>query len=329
MAKGIGRLLQFGIAREAVRGTLEAAATFWVPFNELGVEEKDTKVVDEQSRGIIEDSVGQTIVKQWAEGSVRAPIGDASFVLFLYSLFGTLVTTDNADANPVVKDHTIDIAQSAQHAALTLFLDDPLAAQDYRHALGVIPSLEILYEQGKFIEFNAVLKAKKGTASTLTPASNTENRFVPQHLTFKQAATQAGLGAAGATIIKSLSLKIDQNIEDDDVLGNIAPVDFLNKQFMIEGQIEAIWQNESDFKTNALAGTVRALRLDLKNTDVIIGTSANPQLLIDLYRVVFKEITRPVRINELVKQTLSFKAHYSLTDSKMARIVATNIQASY
>jgi hypothetical protein len=155
-----------------------------------------------------------------------------------------------------------------------------------------------------------------------------ENRFLPQHLTFKLSSNLAGLGAASPVIIKSLKLKISKNVEDDDVLGSVAPNDFLNKEFMIEGELEALWNDEA-FKTLALAATPQAIRLDLKNTDATIGTAANPQIRIDLAKVVFKEITRPLKINDLVKQTLSFRAHYSASDTKMITILATNLQTSY
>jgi hypothetical protein len=228
-----------------------------------------------------------------------------------------------------VYNHTITVQQGSQHQSLTLFLDDPLAGQDYKHALGVVSSLEISYEQGKFIEYNATLKAKKGTAATLTPSTTSENRFLPQHLTFKLASNLAGLDAAAATVIKSLKLKIDQNTEDDAVLGSLSPVDFLNKHFAIEGTLEAIWQNETDFKQAALAGTAKAMRIDLTNTDVTLGAASNPRLKIDLAKVIFKEITRPIVLNDIVKQTLSFKAHYSTSDSKMVEILATNTVTSY
>lgn len=329
MAKGVGRLISFGIAKEAVRGTAETNATYWIPWEELDLQERDTKIAREQSIGVIEDSEGMDIVKQWAEGSVKAPIGDKHFPLLLLACLGTLTTADNPDTDPSVKDHTITVQQGSQHQSLTLFVDDPLAAADYKHALGVIASLEIAYEQGRHISYTANFKAKKGTSATLTPATTSENRFLPQHLTFKLAANLAGLDAAAAMTIKSLTLRINPNIEDDDVLGSIAPADFLNKQFTIEGTLEAIWQNESDFKAAALAGTAKAMRIDLKNTDVTIGAAANPEIKIDLAKVIFTEITKPVRVNDIVRQTLAFKAHYSTADSKMITIVATNTVASY
>ncbi len=328
MSKGIGRLFGVGIAKETSRGTPISSASFWIPFGEAAVEEKDEKVIDEQSFGVIEDSLGQTIAKQWSEVSIKAPIGDKHFPLLLLSALGALSTGANADASGNVKDHTITVAQSAQHQSLTVFLKDPLASADYKHALGVVENLEIEYQLGKFLEYSANLRAKKGASASLSTAYAAESRFLPQHLTFKLASTISGLGAASATNIRSLKLKISKNVEDDDVLGSVTPNDFLNKEFMIEGELEALWNDET-FKTLALAATPQAIRLDLKNTDITIGTAANPQIRIDLAKVIFKEITRPIKINDLVKQTLSFRAHYSTSDTKMITILATNLQTSY
>lgn len=329
MSKGIGRLFQVGIARETTRGTAISSAAYWIPFSELALEEKDTKVVDDMSYGVIEDTQGQSIIKQWAEGKLKAPIGDRHFPLILYSVLGSLSTGANADGSGNVKDHTITVGQTAQHQSLTYFLDDPLASADYKHANGVATSLEISYEMGKFLEYSLNIKAQKGVSTTNTPSTTAENRFLPQHVTFKLASSYSGLGAASAQVIKSLSLKFDNNIEDDFVLGSLAPADFLNKQFTIEGTLEAMWQNESDFKTFVLAGTSKAMRIDIVNTDVTIGTSANPEIKIDLAKVVFEAVTRPIKVNDMVKQTLNFKAHYSQIDTKMVQIVATNLITSY
>ena len=43
--KGIGRLLQFGIAKETTRGTPNASADFWIPFAELDFNEKWENVI--------------------------------------------------------------------------------------------------------------------------------------------------------------------------------------------------------------------------------------------------------------------------------------------
>lgn len=328
MAKTIGRFIEFGVARETVRGTSEAAASFWIPWDELSLDDKDERILSDQSRGLIETSVGESIIKKWVEAEIKAPLDDTIFPLFLYSVLGSLITSDNADANAAVKDHTITVAQSIQHQALTLFLNDPAAGQDYRFALGMVTALEIMYEKGKFISFGASLKAKSGQTSTLTPATTTSNRFLPHHVVFKMATAQSGLTAASATVLKSANISFKPTVIDDDVLGSQSPNDFNNTNFEIDGTIELMFDDETE-KTLALAATKRALRFDIINTDVVIGATTNPSIRIDLHNCTFQPITRAFKQGEYVIQTIAFKAHYDLTDAKMITAIGANIQATY
>lgn len=329
MPKGLGRQIQVGFAKEAVRGTAEAAATYYVPFNEAAVEDKIEQAIDDQAQGVIEDASEAKIIGQYADIQLKGAVGDKTFPLLLLATLGAVNTAANPDAAGTVKDHTLTVSQNIQHQSLTVFLNDPLAAQDYKHALGCIDSLELAYEQGNFINFTAKMLAKKGATATLTPATTAENLFLPQHFTLKFASTVAGLTAASAIVIKSAKLSIAKGLEVDKVLGSVEPVDFLANQIVIEGELEAIWQNESDFKTDYLAGTTKAMRIDLKNNDVTIGTAAKPQIVIDFNKVVFSELTRPFKVGDIVKQTLKFKALYNPTDGKAISIKATNLVVSY
>lgn len=328
MAKGIGKIINLGIAKEAVRGTAEASASFWLRKISAEFNEKKDFAQQDQSIGVIEDAVGADIVKALAQGSYAIPLTDKTIGLILLSALGSVATTANSP-EAGVNTHDFSVGQNAQHPSLTIFVDDPLGGQDYKHALGAIEGLELKYERGKYIEASVNIRSKKGAIATLTSSYAAENFFRSQDLTFKLAANLAGLAGASATQIKSLTLKIEKNLEDDDVLGSIDPVDFLNKQFAITGNVEAVWQNESDFKTAFLAGTAKAMRIDLKNTDATIGTITNPQLQIDLAKVIFQELTRPLNNGDVVMQTLSFKGYYSLSDAKAVTAKLINTQASY
>lgn len=328
MAKGIGRLIRVGIGKETSRGTPSSTGTptYMVAWAEISVDEKADHILDDQTRGVIEASVGESIVKQWAEGQIKAPIGSKHFPLLLYSILGTKGVAGPTDS---AYTHTLTVAQSSQHNSLTLFVDDPIGGQDYIHPLTVPSQVEINYERGQFLSYTADLMAQKGSPQSVNTVAVSETRFLPQHVVFKIASTQSGLTAASALPIKSARLTIRQNIEPDDVLGNIAPQDFLNKQFEIEGEIEAVWQNESDFKTAAVAGTVKALRFDMINTGAVIGVSTNPSIRIDLHSVHFQPITREIKVNDMVMQRISFRAHYNETDAKMVTITAVNDVSSY
>ncbi len=329
MPKGLGRQIQVGLAKETVRGTAEAAATYYIPYTEAAVEEKINLVANEQALGVLEDTTEAKITAQNAEISLKGAVSDKTFPLLLLAALGTISSAAESAPNAVVYDHTITVAQNIQHQSLTVFLNDPLSTVDYKHALGCIDSLDLDYEMNKFIAFDAKLKSKKGAVATLTPSNTTENLFLPQHFIFKLASTVAGLTAATAIPIKSFKLKISKSLDDDSVLGNVEPVDFLTKKISIEGELEAIWQNEADFKTAYMAGTTQAMRVDLKNTDVTIGTSANPQITIDLNKVVFKALTKPFKIGDIITQTIQFKAMYNTTDRKMVSIKASNLVTSY
>jgi hypothetical protein len=396
--KGIGRLFSIGIAKEVTRGTAVSSASYWLAFADAAIDEKFTNVTQDEAYGIIEDSVGQSRVKNWAEGSLKVPLTDQSLPLLLLSQFGSNADTTHS-GETTVYDHTIKVGQSAQHQSLTLFIHDPLSAQDYSHALGVIHKTELDAELGKFAELSLSVKALKGTQQTsYTPSILAENRFLPQYMAFSYAPTTAGVNGTltatgtaastihvtglsintnllnvgmrvsatnlpvGATIVKivsasafdlsaattgaigamtfngalvqlkSIKLTIDSNIEDDDVLGSVAPVDYLNKEFKIEGTLEAIWQNESDFKTVALAtpNVAQAMLISLVNTDVSIGVvPSHPTVNVLLDQCYFTEFSRPIKIKDLTYQTVKFRATYSVTNSEMGKIVVTNAVSVY
>lgn len=341
LLKGIGKLLQIGVAKESSRGTTPASATYWLVTDDWSMEEKYDNAIDVEAYGVIEDAAGETRVKDWAEGQIVLPLAGTTAGILLLSLLGTDTPATHA-GETVVYDHVMTLAQTAQHQSLSFYVHDPIptatpygspasATADYSYANAVVHKMDIEYSLGKFVTATAGIMAKRGSSAAVvfSPSATLDTRFVPQYLTFKVAANAAGLGAASAIKLRSAKLSIDENIESDDVLGSTAPRDFVNKEFKIEGTIEAIWQNEADFKKAALVGTAQAMRLDLVNSDVSLGVGTNPEVKIDLAKVVFEEITRPVKIKDVMYQTLKFKAHYSQSDGYMVKATVTNTIASY
>jgi hypothetical protein len=322
--KGIGRLFAFGLAKESTRGTAISAATYWLPFDDLSIDEKYDNVVADQAVGIVENSINEYRVKNYADGSFKVPMMDQSTGLLFLSALGTQAVSTVATG---VYAHTFTVGETAQHQSLTLFIHDPLSGTDYSHANGVIHKMEIDAELKKFVQLSCSARAQKGVSqSTFTPSILSENRFIPQYMSFKYATSVSGLSGATAIALKSIKLTIDENIEDQEVLGNVAPADFLNKEFKVEGQLEAIYQNLTDFKNVSLAtpNVLQALGITLTNTDVTIGSASNPTLAITLDQVAFTEYSRPIKVKDLVYQTVKFRATYSTANSEMIKIVLTN-----
>ncbi len=323
----IGRQTDIGIAKESVRGTA-VAATFFVPHMDFTFDEKVEQVVDESSVGVIEDSIDANVTEKITEGSLEARIQVETFGLFLLNLLGAVSTTVDTPESGV-NEHEFTVAQSAQHQSLTISVKEPNSAKQY--PLAMLNSLEINVALNQYALMTAELRSKKGETAAITPsyvAGDEKKIFLPQHGTFKAAVDLAGLGAAPETTIRNLTFSIAKNLEDDQVIGSTDPADILNKQFAIEGEVELLYR-DSSFIDFLLADTARALRLTLTNTDITIGAVSNPKLEIDLARVKFSEVTKPFALNDLVVQTLSFKALYSLTDAELVKITLTNTTASY
>ena len=328
LTRGIGKQIQVGVSRETTRGTASAVATFWLAADDWSLDEKWKNAQDVQTYGVIESEQSETRVKAWAEGSLKVPIGANSTGLLLYAMFGGNVDATKT-GETVVYTHAFTVAQSVQHQSLTMFMHDPIVSVDYVYANTVVTKMDIEYALGKFVEITAGIKGLKGSSvATLTPAQVVETRFVPQYLTFSQAANNAAL--PGSTIkIKSLKLSINGNEEDDDVMGSVSPRDFLNKEFKVEGTIEAIWQNETDFKTNAIANTPQAMRINMVNSDVSIGSSSNPTLVIDLAKVYVTDFSKPIKIKDIMYQTIKINAAYDPTPGYMIRGTLVNTVATY
>lgn len=392
--KGIGRLVQVGVAKETTRGTAIGSAAYWNPFMSLTLDEKKEFVSDQQSYGVVEDNVNFTQTKQFAGGSLEGNVADQTIGLILYSMFGGYAVsgpTNNAYL------HTFTVGENAQHQSLTLFLHDPLSAVDYSYANGVVEKLDINIELKKFVSFNASIKALSGAAqSAFSPSTTTENRFVPQYLAAKFALNSAGLagtltatgtaatsvhvtacsinpqtnlkvgmGVTGTNIpanttiakivsataydlsvattgaigtqtftpvviaLKSAKVTINSNVEDQEVLGNLNPADFLNKEFTVEASIEAIWQNESDFKAQFMGPYPLAIALDVKNTDVTLGSGQNPEMIITMYKCTITELGRPFKVKDLVYQNLKIKSSYSVSDTAMIKVTLNNTVTTY
>lgn len=320
----IGRKAEIGIGKETVRGTA-VAPSFWLPKTDLTYDDKVNQAIDESSVGIIEDSTDARITETYAEGSMEGLIRDNSIGLLLLSVFGVEdYSADDPEAG--VNTHTFTIGSDAQSQSLTVALKEPNSSKKF--ALAMIDTLEVKAVVNDFVKFTADFRSKAGASETYTPSYSTGNLFVAQHATFRTAADLAGLGAASDINIISCTLSIAKNVEDDHNLGSLSPSDILNKQVAIEGEIELLYKDTS-FITALLSDTPKAMRLQLKNTDVTIGATSNPTLTFELAKAKFSEVTTPFGNDDLVKQTVSFKGFYSLSDALAIQAILINTNAAY
>jgi len=324
MSLQIGRKISLGIGKETVRGTA-VAATYWLPKTDLTIDDKVNVVKDESSVGVIESGQGQDVVSKYAEGSISGRVNDTTLGLVLLSLFGTDTPTL---VETTAYDHVFTVLETAQHPTLTFCLAGPSESTGYRYALGMVDSLELTFEVNKYSTYKAGFRANVSASGANTVSfATSENAFLPQQMSVKIATNLAGLGAASAINTRKASLSIKANVDEDWTIGNLSPVDRVNKAFEVEGTIEIVYADHTyiDIMT---ADTPKALRFIGIMTGTTIGASSNPTITIDLAKVKLTEVARKISNDDVVTQTLKFKAFYSLADAKMITATLRNIVAT-
>lgn len=325
MSKFTGRQAAIGIGKESVRGTA-VASTYFIPWRELSsIDDKVTTVKNDTALARLEASDGYAVTSKYADVSWNTKLKDSHFGLLLLSLFGTVSSVAKSSPNTSVYDHTFSVLQSVQHPSLTIAYKD--SNVDLRFANAVVNTLKLNIERDNYVMYEVSTLSKPSASASNTVSYSQENDFLPQHLTFKTATTQSGLDAASAVNIRSANIEFSQNLMFEQVLGTTSPNDVLTQSFTVKGSVTLV-HNATTYSALQNAGTYQALRFDLLHT-ATIGTSSNPELKIDLHRCSLTNYQKRVALNDIVEESFDFEGHYSLSDSKMATVVLTNLVTSY
>lgn len=325
MAKLIGRVFNVGIGKETTRGTA-VSASFWLPKMSFSHDDKVERVQNEASIGTIHDTEDSHVVGKVSEGEISGRIADTSFGLFLLGGLGSVASPSLVATG--VYDHVFSVLESAQHPSFTIAVAGANESTGLRYVLSMIDSLELTFELQKYAMYKATYRGNKNASGSNTASYSAENIFLPQHGVVKIATDLSGLAGASAIQVKKANIKISKNIEDDQVIGAIDAVDRLNRQIVVEGQLELMYEDRSYIDTIMLGDLAKALRVSFINTDVTIGTASNPTITVDLAKIKLQEVARKIDNNEFITQTVSFKAYYSIADSKMITATLRNTRSS-
>ncbi|MCX6113138.1 MAG: phage tail tube protein [Proteobacteria bacterium] len=324
MGKYTGRDIKIGISKESTRG-VATPASYWIPRRDFDVQDKASIIIDDQSYGVIEDSVDARVVNKWSEGKISGLVRDKAIGLFLLNALGTSTPTTSSPESGVIT-HTFTVAQSHQHQSLTINVDDTIEG-DEQYALAMLKTLEINATLNEFVIFNADFMAKQATPGTVTAAYVAENNFTADGVSLKIAATPGTLTAATATKVKSVSVKIDKALEKADILGTVTPDDFINKNISIEIDIERNYE-DTTFKTLYMTASPQAMRVDIVSS-AIIGLVSNPRLTFDFNQVNFTDWSVSKGLDDIVVEKLKCKAVFKIADAKMLEARLVNVATSY
>lgn len=313
----IGRRVNLGVAREIARGTFAPPAV-WVPRTTLTYDSKAGRHTEEESLGVIDDSDASFVTEKWAEGDLEGEIRHNSIGYFFYAMLGTVAPAVLVGGEAAVWDHTFTLLQTNNHQSLSFLIDDPIGSLAF--PLVMLDSLTINLEVGGLATFSSTWMGRSGNDYTkITPSYTLEQKFRATDLTFKHAVNVAGLGAAPAVPIKSMSMTFSKNLLRSMILGTIEPDDLFNQQIGIEGTMTLDYTNRTpgtpDFKPLYLDefNQYRAAEFDFINNSVIIGNASNPEMTFTFPRIAITEWESDRSLNDISTETFSFKAHRDIS----------------
>jgi hypothetical protein len=299
MARVSGRLVSAGIGLETTRGT-SVAPTYWVPDTEFSFQDKDMITPDNSAFGRLEDFTDADLMQQWGQGSLGGPLRDGHIGVILKALFGGYAVA-NHTGETTIKDHTFTVANNCSHPSLTLVSAD--ANENIRFALAMVDKFELDYDLGKYVMYKCDFQSKKSATGTDTVAYTAENKFRPQDVTIKFAATTAGLAAATPVKLKKLKLMIDPVLTREHVLGTIDVDDINNLSFKTTVSFDLVY-NDLTYKNNIFNQTRQALSIDIARPDITLGTAAHPELSFIFQPGFFDKWQKNVKLDGLVDQTI-------------------------
>lgn len=325
MADSIGRQISVGLGKESSRG-VAVAPSAWLRHLSLSFQNKVEKMVNESAMGVVEKNNDAVRVKEWAEGDIELKIQDLSFGHVLLMALGSVSTAANSDSSGLVYDHTFTVSQSTALQSYTLAVKETNA--DRRYPLAVANNLVVESESGQYAKATLGVVSKRGISASNTTAYTDENEFSSAHATVKFASDEASLGSASAVDVKVVRLELNNNAEPYFALGSTEPNEITAGERELTGEMTLRYTDQT-FENLFTSDTKQAVQLELKNTDVTIGTSANPAVRFVMPRVTVTEWERSTDLGGIVEQTVGFTAEFDTSTSKMLSVVLTNLQTSY
>jgi len=327
LLKGEDLNLGVGMEDPASRGTL-VTPQGWIPARTptgINVEVIKAMIKETKASGIA--SQGSEIVQRKASGDLEFNVRSEMIGYILKSLIGYCET---ASVYGTVNSHTFGIlANNPQFPTISLGLSQP-NLQDYGYNGALVKSLELKTPVDDLVNATIEFEARdEAEHSNYTPAFiDTDYLFRPYDVEIKLASNIAGLAAAEAIDMKEFSLAIKNNGRAQQNIGTITPTDLIANLLEITGNMVVDYKGDT-YHDYFKDGTYRAMQITLTRSDIDLEGGYNPSIIIQLAKVSFEGSNPDRPIDDIVRDSLNFTAHYSSDDSEAINIVLQNTVADY
>jgi hypothetical protein len=319
----VGRKLEVGVSVEAVRGTAETTVQKWLRRVTASILPRTSKVVDDTTRGRLEDSEGARIVRKWFDGDLEGIVHADTLGYLLSSIYGLPTTSTVAGS---VKSHAFALDNTIEHPTLSIFRKDSDIEQKV-YGGGAVNTLEINASTDDFVRFKANIICANEDDDANNPSYVTDYDFIGKDITVKVADTEAGLAAATALKLKTLAIKWDAGVISDFVLGSENPDANYNSKLGIEIDFTKNYE-DTTFEDLFKSDTYKYMQITIEG-DADLGSGNHPKLVLVLNRCQVQDFDRTSDAGALVEESIKVKAFYNATDSEQSTATLVNKTATY
>lgn len=304
-----------GLGIEAIPGTA-VTPTHWlqVEGNPTVTDKFEFQNV-ESSRGRVEKSQNQKLMKKKGEGSVEVILDEISCVLPFAMILGA---NASASAGGGLYTHTITIENTNTPTTATLVMDRIVDVRKFPYT--VLTGLDIKVSDG-FAMMKMDFVSQESATGSASESYSTVTNFTFKELTAKFGTDVSAANGASATPLSGVDLSIKREAEVIFQSGSNTPVKIAHKTLETSGNYTLLFEDVTN-RDKYLNETVNALILTFTDAD---GNS----IKITLPKVLISNWEPSNDLNEIVMQTADFMAHYDATATESVRIVVTNDVASY
>lgn len=333
----IGRQDMIGLRPETGGYGVEdtGGTILWVPLKDPKFTPKVEYAEDDSAMGRREAPLESDVVGKYAELQLNQVIYDIAVGHFLKGAYGTVASAAKSAPNTAVYDHTMTVGTSNALPSFTVYFKN--GVQNLKMKGCCVNVFELITELKDYGMANVTMLGQFPETSTETPTySNTAfgTRFTSAMAQFKHAADVASLSGASNATFESLRLVIENNITpifetgDTTIETNLNPIEMEAGTQRVRGDATIKFRNATYYDLFRQA-TDQAISFSIVNQNVTIGSDQNPGIAVTIAKAKVKEWDRDNGLDDVIKQSMGFFAHYDLDEGYMSQCVLTNTATSY
>lgn len=311
-----------GVSIEDTRWVKKLPIQYWFPWTDHTFFDRAKIEQDSWAIDTLVDATHSMVTKRWSEGTLWWQVYPNGIGFFLKALMWWV-----ASSWEEVFEHTFTLLESNTHPTLTVWVNTPIGWSSY--ALAMIESMDFTAEVwGKFT-VSVNLKARQWESeNNHVVCYDDEKWFVANMLKVFIAGDLQHLDSAQNICLQSITISFKKEVKDIECISSLDPIDYINSSFSIEGSMELLFQDNS-YKEDYLQWRFKMLRVLAEDTLHPYSEDNYPTFMLDLSKVIITDLTPAFTLDDITKQSISFKGHYDLKTKKAVEIYLKNTQASY